>query len=118
MSFTANAKTFTQNGGTATFSNFLGPAHTQSVLDDIRLGLTVAKPTTVFSGVGRFSIKLTRTCTLTGALTTVGNLIIDIGSSIPIGVAGADVDAALNDLGALLSSATGKTMFKNQQISW
>jgi len=118
MTMTVNAKTYTGNGYGANAVTYLGPAHTVSLADDIRLGFTLPKPTTSFSGVGRSSAKLTRTLTLTGALTTTGNAILDISVSIPVGAAGADIDSLMNDMGSFLSNATAKTFVKNQQIAF
>lgn len=118
MSLSVNAKTFTAQSFAANAVIYDGPAHTLSVKDDIRLVKTAPKPTTTFSGTGKFGIKLTRTHTLTGALTPTGDSILDVSGSIPVGTAGADVDALLNDIGALLSSASGKLIAKNQQVSF
>lgn len=118
MSLTVNAKTFTADGSSANSVPYIGPAHTMSLADDIRLSRVLPKPTTTFSGVGRTSAKLTRTLTLTGALTTSGNAICEISVSIPVGSASADIDAVLNDMGAFLASATYKTHVKLQQIGF
>ena len=118
MSLTVNAKTFTANSYGPTAVVYLGPAHTVSLKDDIRMSLVVPKPTSTFSGVGRTSAKLSRTSTLIGALTPTWDAILDIQCTIPVGMASADVDALLNDMGAFLSSATFKTHVKGQQISF
>jgi hypothetical protein len=118
MSLTVNAKTYGANSFGPTAIGYYGPAHTVSVLDDIRMSYVLPKPTVVFSGVGRTSTKLSRTLTLTGALTPTGILIAEINVSSPVGAAGADIDAALNDLGAFLASATYKTVVKTQQVSF
>lgn len=118
MSLTVNAKTFVPNSFGPTAITYFGPAHTVSALDDIRLAYVAPKPTSVFSGVGRTSVKLSRTVPLTGALTPTGVMIVEINVSSPVGAASADIDAALNDTGSHLSGATQKTIVKNQQISF
>jgi hypothetical protein len=118
MSLTVNAKTFTASSFGTNAIAYDGPAHTLSVKDDIRLAKTAPKPTSTFSGVGRTGAKLTRTLTLTGALTTTGDAILDISVSVPVGAAGADVDSLLNDMGAFLSSASGKLWAKNLTINF
>lgn len=118
MALTVNAKSYTldsQNG--PNLVGYAGPANTSSVKDKIALGRTLAKPTSVFSGVTRSSGKLTRTLTLTGALTTVGEAILEIKTSIPVGAAAADIDVLLNDMGAYLASAEYKTIVKNAKIN-
>lgn len=118
MSLSINAKTYTADSYQQNIVGYIGPAKTVSVKDDASLRRTAPKPTSVFSGVGRTSAKLTRTLTLTGALTPTGEAILDISVSIPVGCASADVDTLLNDMGAFLASATFKTHVKAQQVSY
>lgn len=118
MSLSVNAKTYNADSFQANQIGYIGAGKTVSVKDDIALKRTSPKPTSVFSGVGRTTAKLTRTLTLTGALTPTGDAICEINVSVPIGYAAADVDAILNDFGAFLSSASFKTHVKSQQISF
>lgn len=118
MSLTVNAKTYTADAFAATSVGYIGTAHTVSVKDDIRLSRVVPKPTSTFSGVGRTSAKITRTLTLTGALTPTWDAILDIQVTMPVGAASGDVDTLLNDFGAFLASASFKTHVKGQQISF
>lgn len=118
MSLTINAKTYTADRISLDNVGYNGPAHTASVKDDVRLSRVAAKATAVFSGVARTSCKLSRTMTLTGALTPTGEAICQFDTSFPVGTAAADIDSALNDLGAFIASATYKTFVKNQQINF
>lgn len=118
MALTINAKTYGADSFGANAVGYFGPAHTASVKDDVRLSRVFAKPTSVFSGVGRTSAKITRTVTLTGALTTTWDAILDIQVTIPVGMASADVDTLLNDMGACLASASFKTHVKGLQVSF
>lgn len=118
MSLTFNTKTYNADKYGVDAVGYVGSAKTLSVKDDLQLSRVAPKPTTTFSGVGRTKAKLTRTLTLTGALTPTGDVIVDINVSAPVGVASADVDAALNDTGALLSGADFKTLVKNLKISY
>lgn len=118
MSLTFNTKTYNADSFQQNAVGYIGAAKTVSVKDDLSLKRTAPKPTAVFSGVGRTEAKLTRTLVLTGALTPSGEAIVDISVSVPVGYASADVDALLNDMGALLSSASFKTHVKSQQVSF
>lgn len=118
MSLTINAKTYTADSFQKDSIAYIGAAKTVSVKDDVRLLRTAPKGSTTFSGVGRTSAKLTRTLTLTGALTPNGDAIIDIQVSVPVGAAAADVDILLNDMGSFLASASFKTHVKSQAISF
>jgi len=118
MSLTFNTKTFNADQFGSNAVGYNGPAHTLSVKDDLLLKRTQPKPNAAFSGVGRTSAKLSRTLTLTGALTPTGDAIIEISVSVPVGSSGANVDTFLDDMGALLSGADFKTHVKNQKINY
>jgi hypothetical protein len=118
MSLTVNSKTYAADSVGPNLVAYAGPAHTSSVKDKLSVGRTVAKPTPVFSGVVRSDGKLTRTLTLTGALSPTGEAILEIKTSIPVGAAGADIDVMLNDMGAFLASASYKTIVKNSAINF
>jgi len=118
MTLSINAKTYTGNLYSPTSVVYNGPIKTASIKDDVRLGQTAPKPTDVFSGLGRTQAKLTRTLTLTGALTTTGDAILTIDVAIPVGFASADVDTLLNDMGAFLASASFKTHVKTPQVAF
>lgn len=118
MSLSINAKTYALYSAAPNLVGYSGPGHTSSAKDRCNLGRTVAKPTSVFSGVTRSDGKLVRTLTLTGALTPTGDAILEIKTSIPVGAASADIDAILDDMGAFLASATYKTVVKNSQINY
>jgi hypothetical protein len=118
MSLTFNTKTYNADQFQPSSITYIGAAKTVSTKDDLVLRRTAPKPTAVFSGVGRTEWKLTRTLTLTGALTPTGDAIVDISVSVPVGYTSADVDALLNDAGAALSSADFKTHVKSQKINF
>jgi hypothetical protein len=118
MSLVFNAKTFTSDSFTANKIGYIGAAKTVTIKDDLALSRVAPKPVITFSGVGRVEAKLTRTWTLTGALTPTGDAIVDINVSVPAGFASADVDAILNDMGAFLSGADFKTLVKTQKITF
>lgn len=117
MSLTVNAKSYTADSIAANAVGYVGPAHTFSVKDDLRISRVLPKPTATFSGVARQAFKLTRTHTLTGALSTTGESITEISHSIPVGTSTADVDTICADLGAYIASAAYKTMVKAQVIN-
>lgn len=118
MSLTINAKTYTGNSFDTSAVGYTGPLKTFTMKDDVVLRKIDPKPTSTFSGVSKAFSKLTRTLTLTGSLTPTGDMIVDISISTPVGAASADVDSALNDMGSHLSSASFKTLVKNQLISY
>lgn len=118
MSLSINAKTYNADSYQKDSVGYNGPGKTGSIKDDTKLSRTAPKPTAVFSGLSRTEAKLTRTLTLTGALTPTGDMILSINVSVPVGYTAADVDTALNDMGAFLASASFKTHVKTPQISF
>lgn len=118
MSLVFNTKTYSANSFGTNSVDYIGAAKTVTVKDDVVLRRNAPKPTSVFSGVGRASAKLTRTLTLTGALTPSGDAIIECSVSVPVGYTAADVDALLNDFGALVSGADMKSLVKSQKINF
>lgn len=118
MTLAVNAKTYTADSFAKDSVQYIGPGKTVSVKDDLKLARQAPKGNAVFSGVGRTEAKLTRTLTLTGALTPSWEMILGINVSVPVGFTAADVDTALNDMGAYLASASFKTLVKTQQIAY
>jgi hypothetical protein len=118
MSLSINSKTYTADSFQKDTVGYIGTGKTVTVKDDVKMARTAPKPTTTFSGVGRTQAKLTRTLTLTGALTPNWDAIVAIDVSVPAGYTAADVDAMLNDMGAFLASASFKTHVKSQQVAF
>lgn len=118
MALTINAKTYNADRFNNDSVGYIGSLKTVSVKDDVTLKRTAPKATDTFSGLGRSSAKLVRTLTLTGAKTLAGDAMVEINVNVPVGYAGADVDALLNDMGAFLASASFKTHVKSQQINF
>lgn len=118
MSLTINAKTYAADSYAVDKVVYNGPNQTATVKDSTSLSRQRPKATSAFSGLSRTQAKLTRTLTLTGALTSVGDLILSIDVAVPVGAASADIDAALNDMGAFLASATFKSHVKTPQIAF
>jgi len=118
VTLSINAKSYNADSYQKDSVGYSGPSHSVSVKDYAKLARTAPKSSTTFSGLGRTQAKLTRTVTLTGALTTTGDAICDIQVAIPVGMASADIDTLLNDMGAFLASASFKTHVKAQQIAY
>lgn len=118
MSLTINAKTFTADSFQQNTVGYIGSGKTVSVKDDVQLKRVAPKATSTFSGVSKTQAKMTRTLTLTSALTPTGDVILSIDVSVPVGAASGDIDTLLNDMGAFLASASFKTHVKSQQIAY
>lgn len=118
MAIVFNAKTYSADSYAINSVGYVGAGKTASVKDDLLLSRSAPKQTDVFSGLSRTEAKLTRTLTLTGAKTTTGDGKVRVLVDVPVGYASADVDALLNDAGALVSGADFKAHVKAQKISY
>lgn len=118
MSLTFNTKTYSADSYGSNAVGYIGAAKTVTTKDDFILRRIAPSPVSNFSGVAKVTAKMTRTLTLTNALTPTSDGMVEIKVTVPVGAASADVDALLNDTGAYLSSASAKTLAKNQQISY
>lgn len=118
MSLVFNSKTYNPDSYRENQVGYIGAAKTVSIKDDVKLARTAPKPTETFSGLGRTQSKLMRTLNLTGAKTTTGDATITVEVAVPVGFASADVDALLNDMGALVSSASFKEHVKTQKVTF
>lgn len=118
MALTVNATTYTLDSyPSANSALYYSSAHSATNKDDFRIARVAPKATSTFSGVNRQSFKLTRTHTLSGALTSTGESITEMSFSLPVGISAANVDSICADLGAFFASAAGKTMVKSQVIT-
>lgn len=97
--------------------SYVGPNNTLSVKDKVVLARTAPKPSDTFSGVGRAMAKMTRTLSLTGALTPVADSILDVQAQIPVGFSATDVDTLCADMGAWIASTQFKNLLKQQLIN-
>jgi len=118
MALIFNLKTYNADSFQKDQVGYIGALKSVTVKDDLKLLRTAPKPTAQFSGLGRTTAKLSRTFTLTGALTPTGDAIIEVSVAVPVGFAAGDVDALLNDVGALVSGLDMKTHVKSQKISY
>jgi len=118
MSLVFNTKTYSADSYAMNSVGYVGASKTASSKDDLLLSRSAPKASNTFSGLSRTEAKLTRTLNLTGALTSTGEAKVRILVDVPVGYASVDVDALLNDMGALLSGADFKTHVKTQKVSY
>jgi hypothetical protein len=118
MSITIDSEVYTGNNYTRDSITYVGPNKSATKKDDLRLAAAAAKATASFSGVGRSEATLTRTLALTGAVTPLGDSLIKMSISVPVGAADADVEELCDDAAAFLSSATGKSLAKALKIAY
>lgn len=117
MALTVNAKTYNADvARSPDIMRYHGPGHNLSSNDFIDLGRTAPKPTTDYAGKGRARFKLTRAAT-NGTL-ALGDIIVDLTISIPVGTQESEMDAILADVGAWLVTANAETFFQDHDITY
>lgn len=118
MSLVFNTKTYTADSFQQNKVGYAGASKTVSSKDDLALTRQSPKASTSFSGLGRTTAKKVRTLPLTNALSLTGDMYINVEVAVPVGAASADVDAQIDDMAALISSADFKTHVKSQKINF
>jgi len=116
MTVTVNTKAYAfDTNPTPDIGRHKGPAHTFQTKDYLDLKRTNPKPNGDFLGVARAGAKFVRTVTLAQGGT--GEAIVEVTSSLPVGMAEADIDSIRDDLGDLLISTNGDDLFYKQKIN-
>ena len=117
MALTVNAKTYSNDVPRGSDSyRYLGTAHTASKADYIDLYRTSAPEGDEGKVKSKGRAKLTRGVT-NGTSQLATDLIFDCNCMVPTGTASAEIDSALNDLGAWIASAAFKSVVKNGTIN-
>lgn len=114
MTITINTKTYKSYRTLADENRLAGPAHTLTANDTIALRRVFPKPVKDFAGVARPGVKIVRTCTLANGSTK--DAILDLGSSLPVGMSSADVLALKADLAAFLGTTKADDLFTDLDI--
>jgi hypothetical protein len=116
MALTPAALTYTADSFEKDRVGYIGPANTPTVKDVISLSRVAPKPTSVFSGVTRYSWKFTNTRTLTGALTPTADAIFEVNVSIPVGET--SLAALVDAFQAQVAEADFDTFITSTKISF
>jgi hypothetical protein len=94
---------------------YTGPAHTLSVNDYVDLGRTAPKPTADYAGKGRARFKIVRNST--DGTDSLGDAIIDINVSFPVGMQSTEQDAIINDVATWFATTSAQDLFKDGDIN-
>lgn len=94
---------------------YTGPNADLSTKDQVDLKRTPPKPTATYAGQARSSFKLTRT--MTDGTDPVGDGLIEISTSFPVGSATAEQAAMIDDAAAFAATAQADDLFSKQDIN-
>jgi len=99
---------------------YFGPDHNASILDDLQLSRVAPKPTSVFSGVSRTSAKWSRTVNLLDdfAVTPTAVLIMQVNSSIPVGMDSAELALYIARFKAYVALSSFNTLVADSKITY
>lgn len=115
MALTINAKTYNNDvPRSSDIMRYTGPGHNLSANDYVDAGRTAPKKTADYAGKGRARFKLTRNAT--NGTISLGDAILDLSISFPVGMQSTEQDAVINDVAAWLATASAKSLFKDQDI--
>lgn len=115
MSLTVNALAYandTSRGPDA--FRYLGPANTLSIKDYVDVWRKAPISTSTSAGKGRSLVKLTRT--LTDGTVAVGDGILKVETSLPVGATSAQLQAMITDLATWLLTAAADSILIDQEI--
>jgi len=115
MTITVNTRAYNADRVAADSVGYIGPAHTFSTPDTLMLKRTAPKATSAFAGVSRVSAKFSRSVVLADA--TKGTAIVEVVTSLPVGMAEADVDLIRDDMGDFLLLTAADDLFLKQDIN-
>jgi hypothetical protein len=116
MTVTVNTRAYAfDSNPTPDIGRHVGPAQTFEAKDYLDLARTAPKPTATFRGVARSRAKFVRTVTLDDG--TKADALVEVSSSLPVGMAKADIDLLRDDTGDLLVSSNGDDLFYKHDIS-
>lgn len=115
MALTVNAKTYNNDvPRSPDIMRYHGPGHSLSSNDYIDLARTAPKPTATYAGKGRTRFKLTRKAT--DGTSNLGDIIVDLTISTPVGTQESEQDSILADLGAWIVTANAESFFQDTKI--
>lgn len=109
-----NSKTFTQYSVSPDSATYMGPAHSVSMTDLLRLVRVNPVPQKGFLGVSRREAALTRTMALSQGGSHPNKL--GINGSIAVGTSSADVDTLIADFRGFVASAAFADFIKTGKI--
>lgn len=120
MALTVSTKAYNQDRIQPDTILYTGPANTMSVQDAIELKRAYPKPVGEFGGMARPGFRLVRTVVLNSDPSTTALMSLTISGAIPVGAAGADIDALLADAVDLLQLEEAGTtkVVKNLDITY
>lgn len=115
MTITVNTRAYNADRIAADSVGYVGPAHTFSAPDTLILKRTAPKPSANFAGVSRVSAKFSRAVTLADA--SIATALVEVVTSLPVGMAEADVDLIRDDMGDFLLLTSADDLFLKQDIN-
>lgn len=116
MTIVVNTKTYSEDSApNPNAVRYRGPNQTYSVIDNIEIKRTLPKKTATYNGNARSGMRITRSAVVDGETLVAA---VSVDTTIPVGFPEAEATALVNDAGALVASATGRAVVKDQQLKF
>lgn len=116
MTITVNTKAYDQDSTGIDVVGYRGPAHTFSMKDYLQLKRVAPKSSSSFAGVSRVTAKFSRTVVLNSDPTKTAEAIVEVTTSLPVGMAEADIDSIRDDMGDFLLLQPADDLFLKQDL--
>lgn len=113
MAITIGTRTYNKDRTQPDNIKYVSGSNTLSLEDSLSMARTYPKPTATYAGNARPSVKFVRDVTVGGEKKT---LIFNGGFQIPVGVAGSDVSAFVDDISAFFALAAADDLTQKLDI--
>lgn len=97
--------------------SYTGSGHTPATKDQLTLSRTYPKTQKDFAGVSKPYFKRLKTVVVNATTGEKQDLILYVGGSVPVGTPTTDVDGALGDLAAWLTTSDANALFNALDIN-
>jgi hypothetical protein len=116
MSITVNTKVYEADRISPDSVGYIETTnHTYSTPDTLTLKRVAPKATSTFAGVARQSAKFSRLVTLADSSTATA--IVEVSTSLPVGMTEADIDSIRDDMGDFLLLTAADDLFLKSDVN-
>lgn len=116
MTITVNTRAYESDRISPDSVGYVGPGHTMSNLDLLELKRVAPKPTANFAGVSRVTLKFSRDVEINATTGETARAIVEVSTSLPVGMTETDIDSIRDDMGDLLLLQAADDLFLKQDI--
>lgn len=116
MSFTYNTKAFAVDRRLPDVTLLKGPTNSLTNTDTLAFKRVMPKPTATFKGVGRPTLKRSKSVVVDAVSGQTAPASLEISGSLPVGMTSAEILTLVEDLAAAMTSPEGDALFTELSI--